>query len=298
MSTEIPFRCISLRLRTTRGKTSNEDVTTATLQVRDLMALLLIVGSGTQIARDLTIEACECINESNVTFSLFSDLAELRRICPTATILEISQLYRDCVRDDENYSRIVTKVGEALDSHQKVCLVLPGDSLFGVSLVHLLKQAYPLAHVRSIPGISSFCHMSHGLGRDALEHGTLLVDANRLLLYRYALDARNDVFVYHVCSVATSIVNFTNPSELNRWDLLQEYLLQYYPAGHQVHLVHAPTSADDSFHSKPVLLGTLQSYVKDVNYATTLFIPGIKSAVMDTKYLALLLRQSQADAFE
>jgi len=67
------------------------------------------------------------------------------------------------------------------------------------------------------PGVSNFTTTANNLGIDPLERGTLVVDANRLLLFEQLPDPAFNTFVYHVGGA-------------DQAELLQRLLLRAYDA--------------------------------------------------------------------
>jgi hypothetical protein len=157
-----------------------------------------------------------------------------------------------------------------------------------VSLIALLKRMAEgsQARIALVDAPSSLDAMMVALDRDPLERGTAILDANRLLLFDFDLDATLDYYIYHVCSVAHATVHRVVPSTENRLDLLQTKLLRHFQPTHPAKLVRM----DRAKHSVLELtVGTLRRARPSVTYNTTLFIPGKPARAADQAFLQMLL---------
>ena len=120
-------------------------------------------------------------------------------------IEDFGAFYRDGDVDEVNYQRLFDKVVADCRKYGDVALLVPGHPRIGVTLVQWLelrKQELQLK-LEVFPGISSFDTMINDLSHDPLERGSVLVDANRLLLFEYHIEPSLDYYIYHVCSIGT-----------------------------------------------------------------------------------------------
>jgi hypothetical protein len=127
--------------------------------------------------------------------------------------------------------------------------------------------------------------MMNDLGRDPLEYGSLIVDANRLLLFDLTIDTSVDVYVYHVCSVGQPIVARLAANTGSNLKELKAKLAKSYPLSHEVSLVNAGLGdvEGNSFPTCP--LGELDSVSALIDYNTSLFIPAIPVDVVNLRFL-------------
>lgn len=139
-----------------------------------------------------------------------------------------------------------------------------------------------------IDGLSSFDLLINLLEIDPLEQGTTLLDANRLLLFRYKLETAIAYFIYHLSSVGNSKTNYVNPSLDNRLDLFKKYLLEFYNKEKMVFLCKVPNNKRENFIKIPCSICELEKYTNDIDYCTTLYIPAENPSRLDWEYLELV----------
>jgi hypothetical protein len=140
-----------------------------------------------------------------------------------------------------------------------------------------------------IPGVSSFDTMINDLSRDPLERGSVIIDANRLLLLQFHLDSSLDHYIYHVCSVGVAQTNFRDPSRGNRLDLLRDYLLRFFPATHEATLVSSAVRPGESARRLQCPIGELERLLPNLTFESTLYIAGDRPTGIDRDFLELLL---------
>lgn len=94
-------------------------------------------------------------------------------------------------------------------------------------------------------GISSFDAMINDIGIDPLEEGVSILDANRLIIYDYAMDPCINYFIYHVCSIGNANTDYSSPQTSNKVMYLKSKLLKHYPANTPIFLLSASTQKDN-----------------------------------------------------
>jgi len=234
-----------------------------------------VVGAGVRSHRQLTLEALACLRVvGHVHFFPQAGLtsAWLEETVGVERAVDLTRYYVDGAIDMDNYRRIVRLVGDAARERGSSVLLMAGHPRVGVSMTELLEREDDLA-VSTIEGVSSFDTMLCDLRRDPLKQSSVVMDANRLLYFKYTLDARFDLYLYHVCSVGTRRTHHSDPTKENRLDLLQQYLLGYFEAAHEVFLVESGQRRDRA-RVTPLRLDALATAGTDINFGTTLFVPG------------------------
>lgn len=169
-------------------------------------------------------------------------------------------------------------------------MLVPGNPRLGVSWIDDLEKSKHdgLIQLRIVDGISSFDTMITDLGRDPLEKGTVIIDANRLLLYQLKLEPRMDYFIYHVCSVGTTKTNYSNPSLDNRIDLLKNCLLKSFPPNHEAILVQSGMVPGKGKILTTCSINELENITSKITFSSSLFIPGLQRSTKDNEFSALL----------
>lgn len=254
---------------------------------------ITVVGLGIKGAEQLTLAAVQAIREAAMVdffpapAGLLEETFRKWKIERSANLLS---LYRSGDRDDWNYQRVFERILFDAERFGNVTVVVPGHPRIGVTVVqwlerHQLDRGYEL---QVLPGISSFCTMINDLKRDPLECGSVLLDANRLLLYEYQMDPRLDCYLYHVCSVGTTRVHLQDAARQNRLDLLRSYLLRFYSANHRVFLVNSPMLAHEAPEVREATIGDLDGLLPFVHFGTSLYIPANSVPKCNREYLRLL----------
>lgn len=254
------------------------------------MNSLVIAGLGIKDLKQMTIETFEQVLSASVVLYLGCDsknhLPELKKM-GVGKIESILELYVDGAVDEENYQRLEQYVINATQTHTKTVLLVPGHPRIGVTLVQRLTRRDNIA-VNVLPGISSFDTMINDLGRDPLEKGSLVIDANRMLLFDMIWPSNVDCYLYHVCSVGTQKVHLRDAQKDNSWDLLKQHLLKIYGPAAIVHLISSSTKENQSSQQYSASLSDLETLKSRVHFGTTLFIEAEKPKKLNRNFLAKL----------
>lgn len=206
-----------------------------------------------------------------------------------SNIENLSPLYVSGDVDVKNYQRVYDYIMETYKSHEKSCLLIPGHPRIGVTLVNWLetRKDIPAENIYINSGISSFDTMINDLKIDPIERGSIILDANRLLLFQYNIDPCLHIFIYHVCSIGTAKVHLRNPENENKINSLKNYLLQYYPEDHETHLLSSQTNDDQEEirHSVKIKDLDLEKLISCVHFGTSLYIPPLNPKRIDYNFL-------------
>jgi uncharacterized protein YabN with tetrapyrrole methylase and pyrophosphatase domain len=255
-----------------------------------------IVGIGIRGVDNLSLGGLRALQKADLTLSLVPELDEELRSLGVTSIRSISDEYHDGAIDEDNYARLLGTVRDAMTEVGNLALAIPGDPRLGVSLSN---RVYRIAEeagceIHSHEGISSFAALTHTLRVDPLERGSVIVDANRLLLFEYKLDPALDVYLYHVCSVGVQRTHMSDPSRDNSLKLLGEHLGQFYPMDQPVYLISAGGSSDRwSDQITEAELCRITDLLPVLTFASTLYIPGNLPKRVSREFLELLTIESQ-----
>lgn len=254
------------------------------------MAKINIIGRGIDPAKHLTLSAIKLLQKSDKIIGIEYEKGfwnELRNEFNIPEIEDISHLYSTDDVDINNYFRFIDLVLDYSLTFSNLALLIPGHPRLGVTFIELLKEQAPkTTEFEIIEGISSFDVMISGLNLDPLEQGSALLDANRMLLFRYNLEPAISYFIYHVCSVGNPITNFINPSEMNRIDLLKKYLLNFYDKNKEIYLCRMSNGILERSSIKNYMVSELES--SQFDFSTTLYIPANKPSQIDWDFLKLV----------
>ncbi len=257
-----------------------------------MVSKISIIGRGIDPAKHLSLSAIRALQVADKVVGIESEMEfwqELQKEFGIREIEDLGSLYRSQDNDMINYGRFVDHVLSLSSTTCHLALLVAGHPRLGVTFVELLKKRAPKhVEIEIIEGISSFDVMMTYLEIDPLEQGTVILDANRLLLFQYALEPALSYFIYHVCSVGNSKTNFINPSLDNRLDLLKNYLLRYYHEDKELVLCRVSTGKNEDSTQIRSTIAELNICVTKIDYSTTLYLPAEKPARLDWDYLNLL----------
>jgi uncharacterized protein YabN with tetrapyrrole methylase and pyrophosphatase domain len=204
---------------------------------------IAVVGIGIVGAHQLTREVDEVIRRCKRTFVIDSGYGipeYLETLCPD--VKSLGPLYERGKSRMPTYRRMAAEVVSAALSTPPVCLAAYGHPWVYCYPTTLIHWAAPLLdlHVEVFPGISSFDTLLVDLGTDIAFDGMQMYEATDLLLRRRPI--QNDV----TCVIwqATIVGDPTYPErrhKVEQFRPLEEYLLRFYPADHEVTLVMTKT---------------------------------------------------------
>lgn len=256
------------------------------------MPKISIVGRGIDPQKHLSLSAIRTLRAADKVVGIepqkefWDGFQKEFGIC---AIEDIANLYSSQDHDVVNYHRFVDHVLHLSSNYDNVALLVAGHPRLGVTFIELLKKrASEHVQIEIVDGISSFDVMMTYLEIDPLEQGTVLLDANRLLLFRYELERAFSYFIYHVSSIGNSQTNFINPSLNNRVDLFKKYLLKYYPEGKELFLCRASSGKNEQSTCIRSTIGEIDRCTSQIDYSTTLYLPADKPSRLDWEYLKLL----------
>lgn len=251
-----------------------------------------IIGRGLSPELHLNLAGLRALKNADLVIGIEFDSAAWEQIgkeFAIPMIHHIPQHYSSELRDIENYQNFVMIILNALEQHNTIAVLVAGHPRLGVSFVSLLEQAVGGRDVRVelVPNVSSFDILLNDLRLDALEQGSVVLDCNRLLLFSYQLDPSLNYFLYHSSSIGNRRTQYDQPSQGNRIDLLQEYLLKFFDPNKVITLCKAYCDANAGAYIQ-VSLGDLCAARDVIDYATTIFIPAEKPKSMNKDFLQIL----------
>lgn len=258
------------------------------------MNKLIIAGLGVKDLKQLTLDTYEALQKADSVLYLGTDskthFPQLKKL-GCQKLESILELYRDGEIDEVNYKTLFQFVIDTVAKHTTTLLLVPGHPRVGVTLVQRLCQYEGPIDVQVLPGISSLDTMMNDLAVDPLEKGSIIIDANRALLFELKWSSHLDCYLYHVCSVGTRRVYLQNAQKANRWDLLKEHLLSIYSPNAQIKLISSATKESQLAQIQNGQLSELEKFLPHVHFGTTLFIQGERPQSFNQKFLALLAEE-------
>lgn len=255
------------------------------------MKKLSIVGIGTKRFSQITLEALAQIQASHaICFIETSEAIIKEYVSGAKQFVNLDPHYKTDRTDLENYKSMMKAIITTLAAHEHVSFIVAGHPRLGVFLTKALESwgRTKQVEVSVFEGISSFDAMVNVLELDILENGTSLIDINRALLYDHELNVQSDHFFYHICSVANPVADYQGMNDGNRLDLLKNYLLKFYSAGHPLALVKAANSVNEKSVIEYYTVAEVDQLKSRINFSTTLYIPAQKSKTANNEVLKIM----------
>lgn len=245
---------------------------------KTLKPIIHVLGNGVRGKKQLTLEEVNILMNSKCVlfFPIESDTEKwLYEKLNIRNSFDLSKEYLNGDYDKNNYSRIVDLIIRKCKEFGEVSILIPGHPFVGVTwikdLIYMRNDGQINLDIRD--GISSFDTILTDMEIDPLDHGTMVLDANRLLLFQLRLDPRMNLMIYHICSVGNAHTDFENTVKYNQLSMLQTYLEKYYSANHPVVIIGSKTHSNFSFkRTVPVKELVTLSEVAAVD--TSLFVQG------------------------
>jgi hypothetical protein len=239
---------------------------------------LRVIGYGMNWRGHLTLEGLAEIRRCRAILYLPTIRGEIEEVLNELNITnheDISALYCDGDIDTENYRRIYQRTMLAVRQFGDVGLLYPGHPRVGVTPVQWFRVSCRASGIRLtvVPAISSFDTMINDLERDALEFGSVLVDANRMLDRNIPLISSLDYYIYHVCAIGTSRTNLSDPLKDSAWPKLVEHVKQFRKPEHPVMLIQSAAADYLSSTCLTETVGSLFKIGEHIGFGTTLFVP-------------------------
>jgi uncharacterized protein YabN with tetrapyrrole methylase and pyrophosphatase domain len=251
-----------------------------------------IVGTGIVGTHQLTREAEEVIRRSKRTFVIDSGYGipeYLRTLC--AEVTELGPLYEPGRNRIITYRKMAAVVVSAAVADAPVCLATYGHPWVYCYPTALIVRAGPLLglHVEVFAGVSSLDTLLVDLGTDIAD-GIQMYEATDLLLRRRPIQPDVTCVIWQ----PTIVGDPTYPSErytTEQFLPLQEHLLQFYPADHEVVLVMTKTFPLARSVVQRLPLGDLASGLRSAPRVGTLYIPALSlRPVEDEELMDVMLR--------
>lgn len=251
---------------------------------------LQFVGSGINELRHLSLEGLEQLKKADRVLILpivAKSVETLLNKYGVKNVKNLRSFYRNGENDEDTYRSLFKIILSECYAYKHVVVLVPGHPRIGVTLVQWFEAEKEKLgiEVEVIPGISSFAMMINDLKKDPLERGSVLIDANRLLLFDFEIEPSMDHYIYHVCSIGTAQISTDDAARNNRIDLLKRKLLRHHPESKDVVLISSPVDGNSVAEMRFEKIGNLENFLPFIHYGTTLFIPGSTPKKIDREYL-------------
>jgi Tetrapyrrole (Corrin/Porphyrin) Methylases len=250
------------------------------------MRRIRVVGLGVRGIEQLTLAGLRQLREAEAVLHLVDPSVDVRELTdrPTGSLHAV---HREGLLAGDDFGRLLARILECAGRHRDIAVLLPGDPRVGVTVVQRLQRLADdgefALHVE--PGISRLTAIVNDLGIDPLERGTLVVDANRLLLFEQIPDPAFNTFIHHVCPTGATAHPFEPADQVA---LLQQRLLRVYEPDHPVRLIEPDAADGGRTVASAGRVGALTDLLGQLTFASTLFVPAAAPRRVDRAVLALL----------
>lgn len=256
---------------------------------------IYLVGLGIMSLRHVTREAEDAIRVSHRILFVDATLGVREYLQSHCSHVEsLLDEYQDGRPRIDTYRAMAVRVLEAALDDPPVTFAVYGHPSFFVypsSLVRAAAQPLGLrTHV--VPGVSAIDTVLADLDVDAGTLGLQVFEATSVLLEQRELDAQVPLLLMQVDALESGLFTVAR-STTRRFQRLQDHLLKFYPADHEVRNVQSSTHPlfDPRIDSFP--LSRLAEQLGEAPLAGTLYLePVSERAVVDESLAAMLNERS------
>lgn len=245
----------------------------------DRRGRLVVVGTGIQLIRQMTLESVEQIKRADRLIYLTPNPATARWLEGlNARCESLADCYAPGRHRLETYDEMVERIVSAVRKPQGVCVAIHGHPGVGVYASH---KAIAIARsegfqARMLPGVSAEACLVADLGVDPVVVGWQSLEASDFVRRSRHLDLTCAVILWQPGTVGVTTGWFSEDAYRPGLQALREVLRHYYPEGHPIFIYQAP----DFSVSHPIIQQTSVAALAeaDVTSLSTLYIPPLSIA--------------------
>lgn len=237
---------------------------------------LWVVGTGFLAAGQTTPEAVTCIEQADKLFHMVSDpvaWAWLQELNPTAESLH--GCYAEGKPRHQSYAEMAERMLAPVRQGLNVCAAFYGHPGVFVAPSHTaIRQARLEGHVaQMLPGISAEDCLIADLGIDPAQYGCQSFEASYFLTRKVRFDIHSSLILWQIGAIGVVSYLRQNLWSQEGLEVLQEFLLEHYPADHPVTVYKAPQLPVFAPFIQNVPLSGLSR--AKVTVASTLYVPPV-----------------------
>jgi uncharacterized protein YabN with tetrapyrrole methylase and pyrophosphatase domain len=256
---------------------------------------LTIVGTGIQVAGQLTIEARNCIERSDKLLYLVTEPIEeeyLHSLNPTAESLQ--PFYEEDKDRFLAYMAMVERILEEVHCGQATCVAFYGHpGVFVLPSHEAIRRARKEGfYARMLPGVSAEDCLFADLGIDPAMPGCQSFEATDFLVHKRRFDPGCSLVLWQIGMIGVLTYRYEEYAPTNL-DVLAEYLMQYYSPEYRVIIYEA---AIYPMYDPVKEVVSLSDLIKaEISPISTLYVPPKKTDMaFDAGMLARLGIDEQA----
>lgn len=248
------------------------------------MGNLIVVGTGIKSVAHLSQETIVVIRQAaKVLFLVNEPLMKEWIIRENKNSQSLDTLYFAYEKRVDAYQAITDYIISENDKFSNLCVVFYGHpTLFASSAlqaVRHIRQKNEMARI--LPAISSIDCLIADLAIDPGDKGCFSADATDFLIYQRVFDIHSHLILWQIASLGAF-----NQEKTSCMNVLQEYLLKFYPMDHMACLYEASQYPSMQPRMDYFPLATLEQQA--VTSISTLYIPPVLKAECDRDMLKKL----------
>jgi uncharacterized protein YabN with tetrapyrrole methylase and pyrophosphatase domain len=247
---------------------------------------LLCVGTGINMARQITEAAKRNIHNANAVFGVVPNTQVdqwLLQLNPN--YVSFQSKYAEGKRRGDTYSDMVHTILGELRNGKDVCFVIYGHPGVYADVGHMaIKLARREGFQASMePGVSAEDCLIADLGIDPTRYGCQSYETTKLLFYKHTLNPYTLLLLWQICMAGEHTTKTFKNSRENL-QLTVEFLNQWYPLDHEVIVYEAPFMPGQAVRADKIPLSALPE--TKLTPASTLVVPPLKEPELDHETLA------------
>lgn len=252
-----------------------QTTTPARTAERRVEADIYVVGLGIKTVQHVTREAEHAMRNSNKIFyvdSGFGVQEYLATLCPN--VYSMLDRYEEGTDRRGAYHAMATTVLDAALDGGPVCFATYGHPQVYVYPTRLIREAAALLGltVKVVAGISALDSILIDLDIDPGPQGFQMYEATDMLTRARPLQPDVPCLLWQVSAVETALYS-QDRGTAERFMRLQNYLLRFYPPGHQVTMVLSSAYPLIESATETFALSGLAAYLAEHMQAGSLYLP-------------------------
>jgi len=208
---------------------------------------LIVVGTGIQVAGDITVRARAQISQADIVFYVVPDKISKQWLGTlNSNLVDLSELYSEEKSRLVTYNEMTAAIVNAVKNGHRVCAAFYGHPGVFVYASHkAIEQLKELGyHAVMEPGISAEDCLFADVGIDPAKTGCLSMEATQFLFYKRNFDPHALIVLWQIGLIGDHTLKVSQTNQYHySLEILTNYLLKYYPPQHQVIIYEAATIA-------------------------------------------------------
>jgi len=240
---------------------------------------LFLLGSGIFSFFDVTLYTQKILAACKTVYHLH-DLPTLERYLAEITPNPVNLMpvyYVDGRKRDDIYEDIVRHVIDGAEKEQPVALLMHGHPLVYSTISQRILEVCGERGLRVdvVPALSSLDRIFVDLGLDIASRGLQILHASAVVPERLPLNPHVDCIFFQIASIMNPLATRGRSSLPEEVTPFKDYLLDFYPPEHVVHVVESAVELGFETRITPSQLGRLEDIAPAMTYTSSLFVQAL-----------------------